>query len=313
MVAPVTDPELSVVVVVRGMARQGRSALESLSPGFQRGIAEADWETIAVEIDSSDVLGEQACREVSGNLRYFQLGADTAPGQALKYGVTQSRARTLGLMLDASHILTPRTLEHALRLRSAERFLAVVPEYVLVANQSDADLEVERELWQKLDWRNNPYQMFDAARFGPTNPNGFLSPLLGGSCMFVPRASFDALTRMDVAVEPLSALSLSLYTELGRLRETSLFVIPGEGAFRQLHPAVTRPEVREAEASMARQLEVFRGALGPTFTTAHREPCVLGAIAGPAQRFLVDSFGSLSFHLGLSRNNGEPPWYVDPA
>jgi hypothetical protein len=303
--------ELSIAVAFSNRAAQAENCLLSLSEAFQANVA-VSYEIVAIEAPSDDTCGEARARACGKNVRYVELGG-TGPwrARALRLGVERCRAPWIGLMLDGAHILTPRVVEHVLLARGfGARPLIVVPEYV----------PADESRWQgaplvRLQPGANEYgELLDHARFGPANPNGFLGPLLGASCVFLPRTSFDAVGAADARLDVPGggALRFDLYARLSRLPDTRLVVLAGEAAMRQPHPEVTAERVREAESGLERLLADRAEPLPPELRSVHREPALFGPIPGPLQGFLSQSFDQLRFHMAVAKLRDAPAWYVDP-
>jgi hypothetical protein len=304
-------PELSIVVPFANSAAQAENSLLSLSQAFQANVHEAAYEIIAVEAPSGDVCGEARALACGSNVRYFRLD-EGGPwrARALSLGVERSRGQWIGLTFDGAHVFTPRVIEHALLARAfGSRQLIMVPEYVPAAGSHWAGT------FAKMRPGANDYgELLACVTFGPANPNGFLTAVLGAACMFMPRASYDSVGGVDASTDMPGggALNLDLYTRVSRLRGTRLVMLAGEAALRQPHPEVTTASIGEAESSIEGLLSNRAQPLGPEFRAVHREPALFGPIPGPLQRFLTESFDRFQFHVALAKLRSEPVWYEDP-
>jgi len=294
-------PELSIVVCLRECSRQAQNALFSLSTQFQKNVAASDYEVLVVETASPDELGEAAALSHGENFRYLRRGlAIDWRARSLELGVGESRAPYLGLLLDGAQIVSERAIEHALLARRGdERSLLVVPSYRLDEGALDG-----------VDWRAGAYELFAKASFGPANFNGFLGPLLGASCLFVPAETYRAAGGAPAGLERPGGgpLSLALYTNLSRVPGTRLVVLAGEGAFRQPHPDVAGLSAIETNLHA---ILADRGSILLNFRAVHREPVAFGPIPGSAQRFLSESAQVADFHCAVASKRCEPAWYED--
>src|SRR5258706_8686157 len=124
-------PKISIIVVIYKMPRQAENTLYSLSAHHQWDVRESDYEIIAVENESSDVLGEERALRTGGNVRYFlrkEPGASPVP--ALNFAFEESRAPLVCLIIDGARMVTPRVVEYALlSQRLFEHPLIAVPGY----------------------------------------------------------------------------------------------------------------------------------------------------------------------------------------
>src|SRR5690242_4480651 len=124
-----SSPKISFLVVIYKMSRQAENTLLSLSARLQRNVSEAEYEIVAVENESDDMLGEARACAVGGNVRYFAR-TETLPTPvfALNFASEQSRAPLVCLIIDGARMVTPRLVEHALLAqRLVEHPLVAVP------------------------------------------------------------------------------------------------------------------------------------------------------------------------------------------
>ena len=116
--ARVRAPDLSVVMVVHNMRREAERSLRSLSPAFQEGLDGRSYEVIVVEngSDPEQRLGSALVEASGGQFRYIDMGSDAtaSPAPAMNRGLADARGRSVALMIDGAHILTPRVLHYGL-------------------------------------------------------------------------------------------------------------------------------------------------------------------------------------------------------
>ena len=108
-----------MVVVFYNMRREAPRTLHSLSRAYQEGIEGTSYEVIVVENGSDDdqALGGAFVRDFGPEFRYLDLAGDASPSPvaALNRGIEMSRGRSLALMIDGAHVLTPGVLRFGLR------------------------------------------------------------------------------------------------------------------------------------------------------------------------------------------------------
>ena len=308
---------LSLVLPVQGAATQAETTLTSLSPQYQS-FSDGVAELLVIEAPSDDMLGDARARANREHVRYLRVEAGPgARARSIALGLAESRAPFVGVFTDAAHLVTPRTLDTARRaLALDDHPLVILPDYRFDETKvgGAGTIEGEQRFLEQRDWRKNPYDLFSAARFGPSTPNGALSPLLGAACLFAPKPSFDAIGAIDPRLDMPggAALKLWMYTELARLPKTCLIVLAGEGAFRQHHPELDIASVRNDESSVQNLLFSAVAAL-PGFEAVHREPLAFGTVPGPALPFLAESAALAEYHCAACRARGAASWYVDPT
>jgi glycosyltransferase involved in cell wall biosynthesis len=313
------SPKISFLVVVYRMSRQAENTLLSLSSRFQQNVSEEDYEIIAVENRSDDVLGEERALAVGNNVRYFLRDEATqTPVFALNFAFEQSRAPLVCLIIDGARMVTPRLVEHALYAqRLVDHPLIAVPGYHLGPEEqhknvtSGYDEKVEAELLERIDWKNNGYDLFKIACFSGANAKGYLAPMLECNCLFCTREAFEKIGRADERFDLPGggSVNLHIYTKLAALQESKLIVLGGEGSFHQFHGGVTTAEIDEREAVLESHRLQLRAINGGTFEGVHREPLMLGVVPGQAQEFLKLSAGFGAFHHAACKQLGWPEWY----
>lgn len=321
MTAPPSSPKISILVIFFKMSRQAENTLYSLSPQHQWNVSADDYEIIAVENRSSDVLGEERALAQGPNIRYFLRDEPgTTPVPALNFAFEQSRAPLVCLIIDGARMVTPRIVEYALMGQKLhDHPLIAVPGYHLGPEEhhknvtSGYDETVEARLLEQIDWKNDGYALFDIACFSGANDKGFLSPMLECNCMFTTRHSFEAIGRADERFDLPGggSVNIHLYHALAGLPETRLFVMPGEGSFHQYHGGVTTAEIGDREEVLQSHRLQLRAINGGTFEGRHREPFLLGAVAGQAQEFLKISAGRAAFRHRTCQQFKMPEWPLD--
>jgi glycosyltransferase involved in cell wall biosynthesis len=314
----VKEPKLSIVVVAYRMARQAANTLYSLSARFQRNVDEDDYEVLLIENDSDDELGREAALAQGKNIRYFyrkEPGASPVP--ALNFGFSQARAPFVGFIIDGARMVTPGVVEHTLLARRlCDWPLVVVPGYHLGEKEhhlnqtAGHDEQSEQRLLDRIDWKENGYELFSISCFSGANPRGFLTQFLETNCFFCRRESFEKIGRADsrFTLAGGGSVNIYLYHALACLPESKLIVLAGEGSFHQFHGGVTASELADREAELASHRENLAEVFGGPFKGMHREPLVLGALPGPAQPFLETSARRAFDHYKVCKAKGIPQW-----
>jgi hypothetical protein len=270
-------PRLSIVLPLFASDEQADNALSSLCAPYQTAHQGAV-EILVVEADAPGMLGKARACAYGDNVRHFIVEAGSATrARALDLGLRECRAEFVGLFMEGMHIVTPRTIDTALRaLALSDDPLVVLPEYTFDEGAlSAADVDVERHHY--IRWKEDPYELFARAHFGPANPDGFSGPLHGGACLFARKATVPPPPPTDVDSVGGHALCQWIYAKLSRVPGTLLIVLAGEGGFRQKGPEHQSLASESAEVAL------------DEFGAQHHEPIVFGTIPGPALRFVVES------------------------
>jgi glycosyltransferase involved in cell wall biosynthesis len=314
-----SSPRISFLVVIWRMSRQAENTLLSLSSQFQRNVSSKDYEIIAVENPSDDILGEDRALAAADNVRYFLRDEPSqSPVSSLNFAYEMSKGPLVCLIVDGARMVTPRLVEHALYAqRLMDHPLIAVPSYHLgTAEQhknvsSGYDEKTEAALLERIDWKQNGYDLFSIACLSGANEKGFLCPMLECSCLFCTRESFERIGRADERFDLPGggSLNIHLYAKLAALRESKLIVLAGEGSFHQFHGGVTTTEIAEREAVLQTHREQLRAINGGKFEGVHREPMVLGVIPTQAMEFMKTSANFAVFHSAACKKLGWPEWH----
>jgi hypothetical protein len=317
----VTTPKLSVLIVFYKMSRQAANTLYSFSTQLQRHVHEDDYEIIAVENSSSDVLGEERALAQGRNIRYFYREETLpTPVPALNFAFEQSRAPYIGLVIDGARMVSPGVVEHALLARRlAEHPLVVVPGYHLGEQEhhlnvsAGYDETLEQKLLEDASWKIDGYNLFDIACFSGANAQGILCPYLESNCLFCTRESFEKVGRADERFDLPGggSVNLYIYNALSQLPESKLIVLAGEGSFHQFHGGVTTVEIADREEVLETHRENLRAVFGGPFHGFHRRPTVLGVLPGQMQRFLRQSAEKARQRYLFCKRQGVEEWALD--
>lgn len=313
-------PRISFLVTLYRMSRQAENTLHSLSAAYQRNASEQDYEVIAVENRSDDVLGEERALATGGNVRYFLRDEPgVSPVPALNFAFEQSRGDVICLIIDGARLVTPGVVEHALlAMRLARRPLIAVPGYHLGPSEhhehatAGYDSEVERALLESIDWRRDGYALFGVSCWSGANDKGYLSPMLESNCLFCTREMFETIGRADPRFDLPGggSVNIHLYHALAGLPGTELIVLGGEGSFHQFHGGVTTMQVEDREAMLETHRQNLRMINGGRFEGKHREPLLLGRISGQAAEALRISAERAAARHRACRALGLAEWSV---
>lgn len=311
-------PQLSIVVIFHRMSRQAENTLYSLSAAHQQNVAEDDYEIIAVENDSADLLGEERAVGLGKNIRYFhRTETGVSPVPAMNFGFERCGSDYVGFIIDGARMTTPRLIEHALLARRvADHPLVIVPGYHLGEqehhlNQSAGyDERAEQALLEKSRWKDDGYALFGISCFSGANPRGFFSQFLESNCFFCMRESFERVGRADPRFDLPGggSVNIFLYHQLARLPESRVIVLVGEGSFHQYHGGVTTAEVRDREAMLQTHRDNLKEIFGGPFKGMHREPTILGVFPGAALNFVRASSEQAAAQYANCRAVGMSQW-----
>jgi cephalosporin hydroxylase len=308
--------DLSVVVVVYNMRREAQRTLHSISRSYQREIDDLDYEVIVVENGSSpeEWLGEAFVQSFGAEFRYLDLGADASPSptDALNRGIAAARGRSIALMIDGAHVLSPGVLAFGMAgLRTYEPAVVAAQQwYVGPGQQPDMvdagyDQEQEDALFERIQWPADGYRLFEISHF--IGERDWFDGLWESNCLFVPRALLEQTGGFDDSFSMPGGgyANLELFERLGASPDVTVVSILGEGSFHQVHGGTTtndgeRVDRRSKLVGYGDHYRELRGRV-------HRGPAkpvhYVGALASPsARRTRSRRLGAPAFNAGRVNN-----------
>jgi cephalosporin hydroxylase len=255
---PADPVDLSVVIVFYNMRREAARTLHSLSRGYQEAVEATSYEVIVVENGSHEdqKLGAAFVADFGPEFRYVDLGADAtpSPAAALNRGIAVSRGRSLALMIDGAHVLTPGVLRFGLQgLRTYDRAIVATQQwYVGPGQQGEAmgdgyDQSYEDRLFERIKWPSNGYRLFEIGHF--VGDRDWLDGVWESNCMFVTRAQLEQVGGFEERFSMAGGgyANLELYERLGSAPDVTVCSILGEGSFHQVHGGTTTNQTDAAE------------------------------------------------------------------
>ena len=321
-----SNPVLSIIVVVYDMPRQAMNTLLSLALPYQKNVSTDDYEVIVVENQSANNLDVAAVAALGSQFRYFlREEKGVSPVPAVNFAFSQCRGSQIGLIIDGARMVTPRVVEYAmLGAKISAQALVMVPGYHIGEKDQKFHLQtghseqLEIEKLAAIEWQDNGYRLFKWACWSSSNQRGYLQPMQECSALFCSVDNFRRIGGADERFDQAGggSINLYLYRKLGMLPDIQLFVLPGEGSFHQFHGGVTTQELPEDDERKA-VLKSFDTRLeevwGSPFKALTREPMLLGAVTHWAQPFLEKASEMASQRFARLTLNKKPFWDDDVA
>jgi len=296
---------LSMVVVVHNMRREAARTLYSLSSKYQCGLGDLDYEVIVVENGSSpdERLGEQFVRGFGPEFTYVDLGeaSTPSPAPALNRGIELSSGRTVALMIDGAHVLTPGVLRLALLGLSAYEPAIVSTQqwYVGPGEQNEAvakgyDRDYEDRLFAQIGWPVDGYRLFEIGHF--IGDRDWFDGQWESNCIFASRDLLEQFGAMDerFSMPGGGFVNLDFFERMASAPGVNLVTLLGEGSFHQVHGGTTTNLGESAER--AKVLRGYGGHYSELRGRAFRVPAAevqyIGSLPGPARRTRARRMGA---------------------
>ncbi|MFG0382629.1 glycosyltransferase [Pseudomonas sp. zbq_18] len=293
-------PRLSVIVIVYKMPDQAEKTLYSLSPVYQQGVLEQDYEVIVVENHSDRLLGaERACRHAR-NVRYFQRReTQRTPVHAINFGASQARGQHLAIMIDGARMLTPGVVRLALDAFRIDSQAAVsAPGYHIghklqqVAVNEGYDEQAEAALLESIAWPSDGYRLFDISVLSGSCQGGFFQSNYESNFIAMSVKKWHALGGVDPRYNDFGGgnANLDLYKRLLEYPGTAFYMLFGEGSFHQFHGGVTTGTRKAERDIIYKQLDDQDRALrGDNRAPPNVRPVLFGTPHPSVYRFIRHS------------------------
>lgn len=266
-------PALSVVVVLYNMPREARRTLYSLSPRYQRGLGEGDYEVIVVDNGSVPPFPAAEIAGLAGRFESVSLDpAPPSPAHAVNVGLRRARGEYVGVLIDGARLASPGLLHYALRAFRAFRN----PVVTALAWHLGPDLHrravahygydqgMEDRLLEGIRWPEDGYRLFEIASLAGSSQGGWFAPMTESSSLFLRRRSFERLGGYDERFDQPGGglVNIDTYSRACALPDAELVLLLGEGTFHQLHGGVMtgapETEARRKVAAWTAQYEALR-------------------------------------------------------
>lgn len=267
--------KLSIVIIAYNMQREIPRTLKALCPSYQVGVDKLDYEVVLVDNGSPEPLAISP--DDYPNLKLINLRIDNAhpsPAQAVNLGVETASGDVLCLMIDGAHLLTPGTLQWAMRSFAAFDNPVVATRYFYLGPKEQPESivdgynqQTEDQLLEKISWPEKGYRLFEIGtplRIGTMHVTWF-NRMFESNCLFLKRGVFNAIGGADERFNFPGGgfVNLDIYKQAVDLPGVTLVQLIGEGSFHQVHGGTTTnsSERKRAErlALYLQQYEEIRG------------------------------------------------------
>ncbi len=285
-----------------------RRTLHSLSRAYQQGVADLDYEVIAIDNGSAteQVLGEEFVRSFGPEFRYVDLGEEATPTpvDALNHGLSLAAGNVIAFMIDGAHVLTPGVLRYGMAgLQTYEPAIVVAQQwYVGPGQQPDAmlsgyDQSFEDDLFRQVEWPLDGYRLFDIGHF--IGERDWFDGLWESNCIFVPRKLLEQFGTFDerFAMPGGGYANLEFYERIGGIPGVNVVTMLGEGSFHQVHGGTTTnvADPDDRRSTIVSYADHFKGLHGRPFRGSGKTIHYVGtmfqrAARTRARRMTADAF-----------------------
>lgn len=289
-------PELSIVVVAYKMSRELPRTLRSLARDYQRGTDDIDYEVLVVDNGSPDPVPPSIFDGLDGRFRVHRIDdASPSPVVAANHGISMTRGRNVGLILDGARMVTPGAVASGVAAtRTHERPIVTALAWHLGPDHQARSVlkgygpTAEDALLEQIGWpTDNGYRLFDIAALAMANPAGFGGPVNESCFLILPRQLWDEIGGLDERFDAPGGgfASLDLFARLVALPHSQLVVLLGEGSFHQVHGGASMTANRQVEQK--RWTEQYQAIRGLKYTRPIVDAIYYGRLPDASRRWVA--------------------------
>jgi cephalosporin hydroxylase len=320
---PVTrDLSLTVLVVFHNMQREAARTLHSLTRAYQRDIENLDYEVIVIDNGSTPEgrLGEDFVKSFGSEFSYLDLGEQSSPSpaHALNKGLEVARGRSVAVMIDGAHVLTPGALHFGMLglTTYSPAVVSIQQWYVGPGEQNEAvakgyDEGYEDQLFEQIEWPVDGYRLFDIGHF--IGGRDWFDGQWESNCVFVPASLLDQVGAMDHSFNAPGGgfANLDFFERMTTSPNINLVTVLGEGSFHQVHGGTTTnaPESGERRELLQTYGDQYAEIRGNVFKSPAKIAHYVGALPEAARRTKARRMGApIYFKLAhVEGTDGRPP------
>lgn len=260
---------LSVIVITYNMSREIPRTVFTLSPQFQTGIDEYDYEVIVVDNGSTQPLDEKQLLSISSNVQVLKHEhRSVSPVGAINQGLAAARGVNACVMIDGARMASPGLLAGALgALRlSPHTMVGTVAfhlgdEVQMKSVHSGYNQDVEDELLKTVPWRTNGYSLFDISVFAGSSAAGWFKLPAETNALFMSMRNWNMFGGYDPKfVSPGGGLAnLDMWRRACTHRDSEVVLLAGEATFHQFHGGVATNAKVPPNAGFREEYKDIRG------------------------------------------------------
>jgi hypothetical protein len=294
--------KLSVIVVFHDMQREAVRTLHSLSRMGQTGIADLEYEVIAIDNGSSRPLQPAHFAAFQEDMAHINLQTDAvSPVDAVNLGARIAKGEYIAVIVDGARMASPGLISTSLlgTQLAAEPFVFALawhlgPKIQNVSMLEGYDQAAEDALLESIAWPSDGYRLFDISTIASSSEKGFLTGVPPETSWFCMKRS--TFLKMGGFYEGFTSPGGGLVNHDFRNRVLEIpGIVPvgvlGEGVFHQFHGGVAT-NVPLKDHPWENFDQEYRRLRGAAFTpVAGPEPLYVGSMNAAARRFIFPTQG----------------------
>ncbi len=287
--------QLSIIVNFYNMRREAMRTLFSLSRQYQQGVENIEYEVIVIDNGSLLALDKGDIEGFGSEFKYTYFEATNAsPCCAMNAAIQQARGDYIMCCIDGARILSPGILHHTLKaaqlytdpfIYTLGMHLGFQPQNISI--NEGYNQEVEDELLDTTNWREDGYSLFEISSVALSSKNGFFSELSESNCFTIKKTSMMRIGGFEEKFTSAGGglVNLDIFNRIHENQDFDPIMLLGEATFHQFHGGVATNVKMEHHPWPAMEQE-YQNIRSKPYTTIHRPPAYFGHFPNQCLRFL---------------------------
>jgi glycosyltransferase involved in cell wall biosynthesis len=262
-------PRISIILAARNMERELPRTLHTLTPAYQSGVEESDYEVIVVDCGSTVPIDREAVRGYGMNFQLLRFEDSASPARAINQAVHRCSAEIVMVCIDGARMLSPGILRFTLEaFRARENPIVATlawhlgPKVQMVSLLEGYDQAAEDLLLGTVDWRRNGYELFRISALAGSSSQGWFMPIGESNCIAMRREWYHRLGGLDERFQTPGGgfVNLDFYKRACE-ENGDLVILLGEGTFHQFHggAAANKPLVHPHRELFGQEYRDLKG------------------------------------------------------
>jgi glycosyltransferase involved in cell wall biosynthesis len=290
------NPRISVILAARNMERELPRTLHTLTPAYQSGVNESDYEVIVLDCGSTAPISLEVVRGYGMNFQLLRFEDSPSPARAINQAVQQCSTEIVMVCIDGARMLSPGILRFTLEAFSARKNPIVAtlawhlgPKIQMVSMLEGYDQTTEDLLLQTIDWQRKGYELFRISSLAGSSSQGWFMPIGESNCIAMRREWYDRLGGLDERFQTPGGgfVNLDFYKRACE-ENGDLVILLGEGTFHQFHGGAATNILLD-HPDRKRFLQEYKDLKGCDYFFPERSPIYLGMVPPQALPFVAAS------------------------
>ena len=293
--------DLSIIVIYYNMQREILRTIHSLLSPYQLGVENKNIEIIVIDNGSEH---EPDFGEYKDKIKYVKYNPiNKSPVDAINYGINIASSDLVGVLIDGARMSSPGLCKNVLSA-SYENERAIITTIAchigpIVQMQSvfkGYDKNLEDDLLDAIDWKNNGYHLFLISCLAGSSKNGLLGQNAESNAIFMSKELWAETGGYDPLFVTAGGgfVNLDLKKRLGNFENAHFIRLTNEATFHQVHGGIATNQKKGANGNTFR--DEYINIRGEMFRPSKKIEALYGEINSMAKYFYFrDSENDVNF------------------